>query len=237
MRKTPNYNMNLPDGSDYYNVEQFNENTTITDTTMHNLQATLAATVSEIQEMRQTFRAGVDACYDACVTKGSTPASYALRDVVDAINNIESGGIVIPKSITQNGTYLAQEDNANGYSSVTVNVPVSDAYYVEPQATRLEPIESGTTRTILWIYFTLAQAERVRFRSTLNYTITLIAGSSSANVTLRYYWDIDGVSDPVTATYNSDGSQILTVDYLLPELAVGDHVFCVDIGITGGDIE
>ena len=92
MRKTPNYNMNLPDGTDYYNIEQFNENATITDTTMHNLQASIAANASEIQTMKQTFQAGVEACYDACVTKGSTPASYALSDVVQGILDIETGG-------------------------------------------------------------------------------------------------------------------------------------------------
>jgi hypothetical protein len=33
------------------------------------------------------------------------------------------GGILIPKDITENGTYNANDDSADGYSSVNVNVP------------------------------------------------------------------------------------------------------------------
>jgi hypothetical protein len=33
------------------------------------------------------------------------------------------GGTLVEKTITENGTYNAADDNANGYSSVTVNVP------------------------------------------------------------------------------------------------------------------
>lgn len=115
MRKTPNYNMNLPDGEDYYNIEQFNENATITDTTMHNLQASIAANASEIQTMKQTFQAGVEACYDACVTKGSTPASYALSDVVEGILNISSGGgySMFPQEFPQRDDQYNQYDNIN----------------------------------------------------------------------------------------------------------------------------
>lgn len=40
-----------------------------------------------------------------------------------AIQSIPSGsGTLIPKSITQNGTYNASDDSADGYSSVTVDV-------------------------------------------------------------------------------------------------------------------
>ena len=78
MQKTEHLELNLPDGDDYYNVEDFNEN---------------AEKIDEvIYEMKQTFQAGVDAIYGACVDKGSTPASHALVDVVTAIENISGGG-------------------------------------------------------------------------------------------------------------------------------------------------
>ncbi len=78
MQKTEHLELNLPDGDDYYNVEDFNEN---------------AEKIDEvIYEMKQTFQAGVDACYEACETKGSTPASHALSDVVQGILDIETGG-------------------------------------------------------------------------------------------------------------------------------------------------
>ena len=45
------------------------------------------------------------------------------------IANIPSGGgTLIPKTITENGVYNASSDNADGYSSVDVNVPEKDEY-------------------------------------------------------------------------------------------------------------
>lgn len=39
------------------------------------------------------------------------------------IENLPSGGTLIPKTITQNGVYNASGDNADGYDVVTVDVP------------------------------------------------------------------------------------------------------------------
>ena len=63
---------------------------------------------------------------DAIRTKGGTSASLSFPDgFVDAIDAISTGGgsTLITKSITANGTYNASNDNADGYSSVTVAVP------------------------------------------------------------------------------------------------------------------
>lgn len=46
-----------------------------------------------IDEMVVNFQAGVDDVYDACVAKGSTPASHSLSDVITAIGNISGGGL------------------------------------------------------------------------------------------------------------------------------------------------
>ncbi len=63
-----------------------------TDTELSNAVATLQA----------NFQAGVDAIYNACVGKGSTPASHSLADVVDAIYAI--GGNVPHAEITSSNT-------------------------------------------------------------------------------------------------------------------------------------
>ena len=63
---------------------------------------------------------------NAIRTKGGTSASLTFpTDFVSAINAISGGGgsTLITKSITENGTYNASSDSADGYSSVTVNVP------------------------------------------------------------------------------------------------------------------
>lgn len=49
--------------------------------------------VADVQTTLQTnFQAGVDSVYDACVSKGSTPASHSLTDVVNGILAIPQGG-------------------------------------------------------------------------------------------------------------------------------------------------
>lgn len=50
-------------------------------------------------------------------------ANYASADVI-----VPGAATLIQKSITQNGTYNAANDSADGYSSVTVNVPLSSVY-------------------------------------------------------------------------------------------------------------
>ena len=85
MENTEHYNLNLPDGEDIYNINDFNQNTEKIDDLIYDIN-------EDIADMKVTFRAGVDACYDACVTKGSTPESHALSDVVQGILDIETGG-------------------------------------------------------------------------------------------------------------------------------------------------
>ena len=54
---------------------------------------------------------------------GTVPASQTVSNLATAIESIPSGGgTLITKTITQNGTYNASDDNADGYSQVTVNV-------------------------------------------------------------------------------------------------------------------
>lgn len=54
---------------------------------------------------------------------GTVPASQTVANLATAIESIPSGGgTLITKNITQNGTYNASDDNADGYSQVTVNV-------------------------------------------------------------------------------------------------------------------
>ena len=60
---------------------------------------------------------------NAIRTKGGTSAQLAFPNgFVSAIDAIPTGGTLITKTITANGTYSAEDDNADGYSEVTVNV-------------------------------------------------------------------------------------------------------------------
>lgn len=66
---------------------------------------------------------------NAIRTKGGTSANLSFpTEFVSAINAISGGGgsTLGTKSITANGTYNAEDDSLDGYSSVTVNVEGAD---------------------------------------------------------------------------------------------------------------
>lgn len=65
---------------------------------------------------------------NAIRAKGGTSAQLTFpNEFVTAINAISGGGgsTLVTKTITENGTYTASDDSADGYSEVTVNVPIS----------------------------------------------------------------------------------------------------------------
>lgn len=57
--------------------------------------------------------------------KNGSSDTYKPDEMATAISNLPAGGTLIEKSITENGTYNASSDSANGYSKVVVNVPSS----------------------------------------------------------------------------------------------------------------
>lgn len=71
-------------------------------------------------------KAAKTAIGNAIVAKGGTVSvGDGLEAFAADINTIPTGGssILIPKTITENGTYNPSDDNADGYSSVITNVP------------------------------------------------------------------------------------------------------------------
>lgn len=61
---------------------------------------------------------------NAIRTKGGTSALLEFpTEFVSAIGDIETATLGT-KTVTANGTYNASSDNVDGYSQVTVNVPV-----------------------------------------------------------------------------------------------------------------
>ena len=75
----------------------------------------------------QRIKTNIANAYTVCDSKGATmPATQNSANLADCIDSISGGSAtLITKNITQNGTYNASSDNADGYSSVTVNVPSS----------------------------------------------------------------------------------------------------------------
>lgn len=77
---------------------------------------------------------------NAIRTKGGTSDALSFPDgFVEAIGNISGGGsTLITKSITENGTYNASSDSADGYSSVEVSVPQTTSPFVKVRTYTLE---------------------------------------------------------------------------------------------------
>ena len=60
---------------------------------------------------------------DAIRTKLGGTTFYRPVDMAPAILSIQGQVSLVAKTVTQNGTYDPEDDNADGYSEVTVNVP------------------------------------------------------------------------------------------------------------------
>jgi hypothetical protein len=69
----------------------------------------------------------IAAVYDEAEAKGATmPATENSANLAQTVASIPEAvqPTLITKQITANGTYAAEDDNADGYSEVTVNVPI-----------------------------------------------------------------------------------------------------------------
>lgn len=86
----------------------------------------------------------------ALITDGSAREGYFTTTSqhtikVEHLEFVDGPLTIIPKNITTNGTYNASGDNADGYSSVTVNVPSGGGTY--QAKTNISPTTSSQTIT------------------------------------------------------------------------------------------
>lgn len=84
--------------------------------------------VAAVSETFTSVSNGKAIVASAITDKGvQTSSDATFSEMAQNIENIPTGGgILIPKTITENGVYNAADDNADGYSSVDVNVPEKD---------------------------------------------------------------------------------------------------------------
>lgn len=62
-------------------------------------------------------------------------ALLAVSGVLGGNSGGGGGGVILtPKTITENGIYLPQDDGADGYDTVTVDVPVGETVYRAPNS-------------------------------------------------------------------------------------------------------
>lgn len=127
----------------------------------------------------------------------SANGTYDVTDKAQAIVNVGSSPSLVTKNITQNGTYNASADNADGYSSVTVNVPVGS------QNSKCFVVTlNSAPATGAWYYFNAADADIAAHINDPTFVAVIINTTDSTTLTYR---TIGGVA--VNHKLNSYGSQ------------------------------
>ena len=88
---------------------------------------TIAEKIAQAETERQRIAANIAAAYTEAEAKGATmPPVQGSANLADTVASIPEAvqPTLITKQITENGTYTAADDNADGYSEVEVAVPV-----------------------------------------------------------------------------------------------------------------
>ena len=151
---------------------------------------------------------------DAIRSKTGKTASMTPAEMVDEIESISGGGpsTLIDKTITANGTYSAEDDDADGYSSVTVNVPTGGAsswtkvaettYQVSTTSTTSTTVatwatghsEIWTTEKILYVRVRDTAGKRAGYfyGSDNFFTGAFLGTANSTGVRFNIYYDNSG---------------------------------------------
>lgn len=92
-------------------------------------------------------RSKLDNLAVAVSAKSGATLPLTIAQMQTAVENIPTGGTLITKNITANDTYNAEDDNADGYSSVTVNVPGSTPT-LQTKTKSYTPSETAQSETV-----------------------------------------------------------------------------------------
>lgn len=92
-------------------------------------------------------RSKLDNLATAVSAKSGASLPLTIAQMQTAVENIPTSGTLITKNITANDTYNAEDDNADGYSSVTVNVP-SSAPTLQTKTKSYTPSETAQSETV-----------------------------------------------------------------------------------------
>ena len=111
--------------------------------------------------------------------------------------------------------------------------------YILPAATDNSTIEDGEENEVLIFKFNVATQDsaKISFYSCLNYLIRTSVNQAiygDCTATIEYYLDGEKI-ETLTETYG-DGLKIRTLNYLLQNLARGNHIFIIKFSMSGGGI-
>lgn len=154
--------------------------------------------------------------YDAGSGKAYNPVSVDVPEPT-----------LISKSITANGTYNASSDNADGYSSVTVNVPDTAQALIDKSISGTVTIPSGTTTLRQYILNGCSSITDIVFPNTL----TTIEQYACRSCTSLEAIDLnEGLTSIGNYAFNScKGATSLILPSTLT--SIGNSSFCACVNI------
>lgn len=112
--------------------------------------------------------------------------------------------------------------------------------YVMPKQKSTNSIPDGSNNDVLRFEFTNSRnAAKVTFTSCLNfYVATTVDQVTEAfdDCTITVTYRLDGTDVATLTETAGDGNKILTLNYMIEDLATGNHVFVVNLAAAGGSI-
>lgn len=140
-------------------------------------------------------RSKLDNLAVAISNRSGVALPLTIAQMQTAVENIPTGTppTLVSKNITANGTYNAASDNADGYSSVSVNVPIPEGYIIP---TGNLTIKSNGTDIDVAEYATVSVA--VPTTGTTNFA----SGTFTVGTT-------EGTAESITIPYSGGGYPIM----------------------------
>ena len=157
----------------------------------------------------------------------SATIGVQFEDVASTVEQVQ-------KSTEQRALQQAQKEIQKSEAKTQQKIDQISYNYLSPQTKDTSSIADGDSKVALAFYFKADESTPVRFGSTLNFHITQTAAGTPATLTVLY--GVDGSQQTSLHQTYETGDHILTLDFLTSNLAAGDHVFAVALGMAGGSL-
>lgn len=157
----------------------------------------------------------------------SATIGVQFEDVASTVEQVQ-------KSTEQKALQKAQKEIQKSEAKTQQKIDQISYNYLSPQTKDTSSIADGDSKVALAFYFKAEESTPVRFGSTLNFHITQTAAGTPATLTVLY--GVDGSQQTSLHQTYETGDHILTLDFLTSNLAAGDHVFAVALGMVGGSL-
>jgi hypothetical protein len=148
--------------------------------------------------------------------------------------NIDNEGVLSAEDQIQSD--WNQEDSTK--NDFIKNKPFIGMNYINKTGTEIESIADGSNADIYeFDFYSGTENSNVQFFSSLNFEVnTTVNNDVYGDCELTISYLLDGVVvESLVETYG-DGKKVLLLNYLLADLPKGNHIFTVNLAVSGGSI-